>query len=258
MNNAAPTPSGSPYGKSSVEMTVEEFIAAQPRFTWRRTVLRFGIRWVILKLMCRTTVMGTENIPNEGGAILMMNHITLLDPLLCVGAILNRFVIPMSKIENLHTPIVGTLIRWYGGFMVNRGEVDRKALTNSIELIKNGQLILIAPEGTRQKHGLTEAKDGLAYVATKADAIIIPAAISGPGNWLGELKRLRRPRYVVAFGKPFRFKTDGKGRVSREALSMMSHEAMYQLAATLTDPEQRGVYRDLSKATTEHLEFLHL
>ena len=240
---------------SDQEMTVAEFIAAQPRYAWRRKLLRGAVRLVIMRILCRVTVVGADNVPQEGGSILMMNHISLLDPLLCLGAITKRFVIPMSKIENLTVPIIGTMVRWYGGFTVNRGEIDRKALTNSIELIKSGQLILIAPEGTRQKNGLVEAKDGLAYVATKAEAIIIPAAVSGAQNFLDDWKHLRRPKITVTFGKAFRFHVEGN-RPSREALTAMTHEAMYQLSVAVPDPELRGMYRDLDKATTEHLTFL--
>jgi 1-acyl-sn-glycerol-3-phosphate acyltransferase len=237
------------------EMSVEAYIAAQPRYARRRAILRGAIRLIIMRLLCRVTVIGAENIPDTGGAILMMNHISLLDPILCVGAVMNRFVVPMSKIENLRTPVIGTVIRWYGGFTVNRGEIDRKALQNSIALVQSGQLILIAPEGTRQKHGLTEAKDGLAYVATKSDAIIIPAGVYGALNWIDDLKHLRRPNITLTFGRPFRFKTEGK-RVSREALRAMSREAMVQLALTLPDAESRGEYADIEHATTEHLMFL--
>jgi hypothetical protein len=60
----------------------------------------------------------------------------------------------------------------------------------------------------------------------------------------------------VNFGRPFKFKTGDKARVSREALSAMTEEAMYQLAAAVTDETKRGIYSDLSKATTEHLEFI--
>lgn len=237
------------------EMSVEEFIAAQPRYAWRRATLRAAVRLIIMKLLCRVTVVGMENIPSDGGAILMMNHISLLDPIVTLGAVTHRFVVPMSKIENMHNPIVAFFVRWYGGFTVNRGEIDRKALTNSIELIHSGQLILIAPEGTRQKNGLTEAKDGLAYVATKSDAIIIPTAVSGAMGWLDDWKHLRRPKITVTFGRAFRFHVEGK-RPSREELTAMSQEAMYQLAIAVPDPELRGIYSDLSKATTDHLTFL--
>ena len=113
----------------------------------------------------------------------------------------------------------------------------------------------VAPEGHRHPEGLAEAKDGLAFVATKANAVIIPTAISGAIGWNKKLFRFQRPKITVNFGRPFKFKAEGS-RVPREALATMSHEAMYQLAIAVTDETKRGFYSDLSKATTEYLEFV--
>lgn len=235
---------------------VQDFVARQPSFIWRRNIMRGVIRTLGFKVLWDVDVTGMENVPTSGPAIIMMNHISLIDPVLCMGAVTNRFVIPMTKIENVRHPVIGPLVRWWGSYSVRRGEVDRKALVNSIELVKSGQLILIAPEGTRHPEGLVEAKDGLAYVATKADAVIIPTGISGAVPWLQKMKRLQRPRINVNFGRPFKFKADGEGRVPREALSAMSHEAMYQLAMAVKDETRRGFYSDLSQVTTQHLEFV--
>jgi 1-acyl-sn-glycerol-3-phosphate acyltransferase len=234
---------------------VQSYVARQPSLRWRRVLLRGLIRSLGFKVLWDVSVTGSENIPANGPSIIMMNHISLIDPILCMGAVTNRFVIPMTKIENMRNPLIGPFVWWWGSYTINRGEIDRKALTNSIELIKNGQLILIAPEGHRHPEGLSEAKDGLAFVATKADAVIIPTAISGAVGWNQKLFRFQRPKINVNFGRPFKFKTGG-GRVQREALAAMSHEAMYQLAMAVKDETKRGFYSDLSKATTEHLEFV--
>lgn len=240
----------------TVSRSVEEYVAMQHRFRWRRQMLRNLIRTVGFGIIVRATITGLENIPDSGPTLLMMNHISLLDPILCMGGITNRFVIPMTKVENMRNPIVGPFARWWGSYSVNRGEVDREALNNSIELLKSGQLILIAPEGTRQREGLTQPKDGLTYIATKADAVIVPAAISGAVGWMDELKHLKRPVVSLNFGKPFKFKTDGRKRIPREELSSMTDEAMYQLSMAVTDTSMRGVYSDLSQATTNYLEFI--
>jgi 1-acyl-sn-glycerol-3-phosphate acyltransferase len=234
---------------------VQAYIARQPRLAWRRQVLRWVIRTLGFKVLWDVTITGTENIPAGGPAIIMMNHISMIDPVLCMGAVTKRFVIPMTKIENVKNPIIGPLVWWWGSYSVTRGTVDRKALTNSIELIKSGQLILVAPEGTRNPEGLIEPKDGLSFIATKADAVIIPTGISGAVGWEDKLFRFQRPQIRVHFGRPFRFKTEG-GRVQREALSAMSQEAMYQLAAAIQDDSRRGVYADLRQATTRYLEFV--
>ena len=236
--------------------SVQEYVARQPALAWRRKLLRGLIRTLGFRVLWNVEITGLENIPDHEPAIIMMNHISAIDPVLCMGAVTNRFVIPMTKVENMNNPVVGPFVRWWGAYSVNRGEIDRKALTNSIELIKSGQRILIAPEGTRHPQGLGEAKDGLAFVATKANAVIIPTAISGAISWSHDLFRFKRTRINVNFGRPFRFKTGGQSRVQREALAQMSHEAMYQLALALHDDTRRGFYQDISLATTEHLDFL--
>lgn len=239
---------------SSMTASVQEFVAMQPKFTWRRRIMR-GLINVVFNLIFRLEITGLENIPASGSSLLMMNHITLLDPILCMGAVKQRFVIPMTKIENLENPLTAPFVRWWGSYSINRGEIDRKALMNSIELLKSGQLILIAPEGHRHPEGLSQPKDGFAYIATKADAVIIPAAISGAVGWQSAFK-LKRPRIQVNFGRPFRFRLGENGRVQRDDLPAMMDEAMYQLAIAVKDETRRGVYSDLSKATTKHLEFV--
>jgi len=239
----------------SLSSSVQHYIAQQPRLVWRRRALRAFIRALGFRVLWRVEVTGAENIPDSGATIIMMNHISALDPILCMGAVTNRFVVPMTKIENAQNWFFGFFVWWWGSYTINRNEIDRKALVNSIELVKNGQMILIAPEGTRHPEGLAEAKGGLAYVATKAGAVIVPTGISGAVGWKAKMLHLQRPQINVHFGRPFRFKAEG-GRVPREDLSAMSHEAMYQLALAVKDETRRGFYSDMSKATTQHLEFI--
>lgn len=240
---------------STIAESVQDYVARQPQLMGRRRFMRSFIQGLGFHVLWKLTVTGEENIPDDGPAIIMMNHLSLIDPVLVMGAVRNRFVIPMTKVENMRNPVLRPLVMWWGAYSINRGEIDRKALMNSIELVKSGQLILIAPEGTRQKHGLAEAKEGLAYVATKANAVIIPTGITGAHDWVDKLKRLRRPNIRIHFGPAFRFKTGGRARVPREELTAMSHEAMYQLALAIQDPAWRGVYSDVDRATTEFLEF---
>ena len=206
--------------------------------------------------MVRLSISGSENVPDDGPVIMMINHISALDPGLIMGAVTNRFVIPMTKIENTQYLIGALAVWWWDAYTIRRGEIDRQALSNSIELLKSGQCILIAPEGTRQKNGLARPKEGMAYLATKANAMIVPTAISGAIGWKEKWLHFQRPAIRIHFGPAFRFKTAGNRRVSREALNAMTDEAMYQLAAALPDDASRGIYGDLDQASTEHLEFV--
>ena len=146
----------------------------------------------------------------------------------------------------------------WGHYPIHRGEYDRKALMQTIALLQSEQLVLMAPEGTRHAGGLQPGKDGLAYIATKADAVIVPAAICGAEDWRQRLKRFRRAYAKVVFGAPFRFRR-GKGkRIPRAVLSAMITEAMYRLALTIPDEYSylRGYYSDVENSSSEHLEFV--
>ena len=209
----------------------------------------------IFNLIVHLQVEGLDNIPAAGPAILMINHVAFLDPVMLIARVPRR-IVPMSKIENLRLPGVNLLIRIWGAINVRRGEVDRAALRRAIEALQAGHLLLMAPEGTRSKSGeLQEPHDGIAYVATRTNALVIPVGIVGTPDIARNWKQGRRTTVHVTFGRPFYFETAG-ARVGREALSQMTREAMYQLAAMLP-PQQRGRFADLRDATTRLLRLAH-
>ena len=239
------------------ELSIEEYIARQPEYDKRRRILHPLLRAVIPSF-CKVEVEGLANVPRRGKTCLMINHVSYLDPIVVTTSIPFRHTVSLSKIENFHIPGVGWFLRQWGHYPIHRGQYDRKALMQTIELLKSGQLILMAPEGTRHPDGLQQAKDGIAYVATKADAVIVPAAICGAEDWRRRLKSLRRAYAKVVFGKPFRFRRDGQGRIPRDQLSGMITEAMHQLALTIPDDYAylRGYYSDIENASCDHLEFV--
>lgn len=241
----------------AAELSIEEYIARQPEYDKRRRILLPMLR-ALVPGFCRVEVEGLENVPRQGGASLMINHISYLDPIVVTASIPFRYTISLSKIENFRIPVFGWLLRQWGHFPIHRGDYDRKALMQTIALLQSGQVVLMAPEGTRHAGGLQPGKDGLAYVATKSDALIIPTAICGAENWRSRMKRLRRAYAKVIFGKGFRFRSDGRTRIPRPALAQMIREAMFQLAATIPDEyaHLRGHYAEIEKATTDTIEFV--
>jgi 1-acyl-sn-glycerol-3-phosphate acyltransferase len=204
--------------------------------------------------LIKIDVEGLENIPSSGPTLLVMNHIAAIDPVVVTGAAVPRYVVPMSKVENYRHPLFGLIARVWGVYPVRRGEIDRQALASTIELLHQERPVLIAPEGTRQP-ALAEAKDGMTYVALKANAVLVPVGIDGTHNFLHALKHLHRAHVTVKFGRPFRFRTDHRPRIPRDDMRQMTQEAMYQLAALLPD-YRRGVYSDLSQMTTDYLDFV--
>jgi 1-acyl-sn-glycerol-3-phosphate acyltransferase len=209
-------------------------------------VLRF-----LMAILLDYEVEGLENLPQEGPVITAQNHMIFVDTV--VGAaLIDRQVVGMSKAENYDNPLVALLFTLYGTFPVRRGEVDRQALRAALKVLREGKVLMAAPEGTRSKtNALQRGKDGLSYIAVKAGAPIVPIAIWGQEKFWEQLRKLRRTRVKMLMGKPFIFEP-GQGRLNREQLSQMTHEMMYQVAALLP-PQYRGYYTDASAATEEYV-----
>jgi 1-acyl-sn-glycerol-3-phosphate acyltransferase len=219
---------------------------------WFRRVVKAIIRFLIW-LLLRMEVTGLEHIPSDGPIILAISHTNFLDPVLAM-AVCPRPVESVSKIENFRLFIFGPLVRLYGVIPIRRGEVDRRALSEAAEVLERGKVLIIAPEGTRSGVGrLQKGRGGLAYIAARTGALIVPVGIIGGEGFWPNLVRLRRTPVKMVLGQPFRFVARGRS-LDRQALARMTTEAMHQLAATLP-PERRGRYADLEAATEEWLEF---
>jgi 1-acyl-sn-glycerol-3-phosphate acyltransferase len=222
-----------------------------------RRVLRWlitNIGWRFLARIDDRRITGLENLPRTGPAILMINHIAFLDPVVVLGN-LPRNIVPMAKAEVHNLPVWGFFTRLWDVIPVHRDELDRKALEKSLAVLAAGEVVLIAPEAHRHV-AMEQGREGVAYLAHRSGAPIVPVAVfSTPGYptlvgpWNAHL-----PGAYFHIGRPFRFKPVA-GRLPRERLRLMTDEAMYVLAAML--PEQRrGHYADLTQATTETIEFV--
>jgi 1-acyl-sn-glycerol-3-phosphate acyltransferase len=219
---------------------------------WTRRFCNSALH-ILFKILLKLEVVGLEKVPSEGPLILMISHTNFLDPVLA-GGVMPREMVAMSKIENFSTPVLGIILRLYGAFPVHRGEVDRQAIRRSLEVLNGGEVLLMAPEGTRSGDGrLQKGHDGMTFIALRADAPILPLAIMGGEHFWANLSKLRRTPIQVIIGDVFRF-SPGQERVGRAIISRMTDEAMYQLASLLP-PERRGVYSDLDLATEKYLAF---
>ncbi len=217
-----------------------------------RPVLNFILR-ILFRVFLRCKVEGWENFPKEGRVIVMINHINFLDPVL-VGGLAPREINMMAKREVLDYPFLGFFIRLYGVVPIRRGEIDRKALKAALEALAREEPLLMAPEGTRSHHGrLQKAKDGIAYIALKTDAPILPVAIWGQEKFFQNIKKLRPTEVHIRIGRPFKFIYPES--LKRGDLTKMTTEAMYVLASLLP-PEYRGVYANPEKVNFNYVKFL--
>lgn len=213
-----------------------------------------NIGWRFLARIDYARIAGLEHLPATGPAILMINHIAFLDPVVVLGN-LPRNIVPMAKAEVHRLPIWGFFTRQWNVIPVHREELDRRALEQALAVLAAGEVILIAPEATRHT-ALTQGKEGVAYLGHKSGAPIIPAAVENtPGypTLVGPWNR-QMPGAYFRLGRPFRYKP-WPGRLPRERLRLMTDEALYVLAAMLPE-HRRGYYADLSRATMETIEWV--
>ena len=221
----------------------------------KRRILRFLLKWIGFTLLAKVDhVEGLENVPRTGPGILMINHIALIDPIVVLHVV-PRNIVPMAKIEVIDYPVVGIFPRMWGVVPVRRHELDRRAVQRVLSILRAGEIVLVAPEGTRN-HELQTGLEGIAYLASRTGAPVIPVAIEGTEGFptIRLSKRWRQPGPQIRFGRPFRYRAD-LARARGKDLRQMTDEAMYILSALLPE-HRRGVYADLSKATQETIEWL--
>lgn len=135
-------------------------------------------RWVF-QLAQPGRVEGDAHVPLQGGCLLAANHVSFLDPPALGSALSHRQVHFMAKQELFQKPLLGRLIRALGSFPVERGQVDRAALRQALELLKSGHVVGIFPEGTRGPGGpkMLPWHPGIALLAHQAQVPIVPVAI---------------------------------------------------------------------------------
>lgn len=223
------------------------------RYKVRRDFLRFLIRYIGIPLLAKVdSIEGNENIPESGAAILMINHIAIIDPIVILP-FLKRHIVPLAKVEVYNYPVVGIFPHIWGVIPVRREEVDRRAIQQSLQVLRAGEVILVAPEGTRGP-SLKEGKEGIAYLASRSGAPIVPIAIDGTNGFpaLRGTARWRGKGARFRIGPPFRYRAEYR-QANGDMLRQMTDEALYVLSALLP-PERRGFYSDLTKATQITIE----
>lgn len=204
---------------------------------------------LLMKLLLRLEVSGLENIPLTGPVIIVINHIAFLDPLMVCG-ISPRLVIPLAKKEAFDSLLWRPFLTLYGAIPVQRGEADTRAVKTALKVLKHNGLILMAPEGTRSPtFELQPGKEGVALIALRGEATIVPIGITGTHQIKAHLTKLQRAPVRLAVGPPFRLhSTSANGRVARTETAAMTQAIMHRLARQLP-PGFRGVYSHLKETT---------
>jgi 1-acyl-sn-glycerol-3-phosphate acyltransferase len=192
-----------------------------------------SLSWPVVKGLYRLRARGLEHVP-EGGFVLAANHTSNFDPWpLGIPFLPKRQLRFMAKAE-LFNPILAPILRAGGAFKVRRGEGDVEAMRTAAQLAREGEIVVMFPEGTRQKKGLRKKREarphtGAARIALSAGVPLVPAAIAGTDR-LSRLGPLS-----VAYGEPIDV-SDLEGMETKRAAAIATErlmEAIEQLKTIL-------------------------
>jgi 1-acyl-sn-glycerol-3-phosphate acyltransferase len=160
-----------------------------------------AVSWPILHGLFRLRVQGRENVPDSGGYVLACNHLSNFDPWpLGMPLWPSHWLRFMAKAELYWWPAT-YILDAAGAFPVHRERADVEAVETAVRLAREGNVVVMFPEGTRRRKGLVKkhqarARSGAARIALLAGVPLVPAAVAGTDRLL-RLGPLR-----IAYGAP--------------------------------------------------------
>ena len=206
---------------------------------------------IFAQAITRVRVVGDIGaIPPDGPVILASNHVSNLD-----GVVLGSWLVPriprrihmLGKKEMFDWPVIGYLARNGGVHPVDRRGADVEAFRTAERVLEQGHILLIFPEGTRSPDGrLQKARDGLAVLAMRTNAPIVPIGVGDSDRVWPRGQKLPRPRpgtrVTVRIGSPFRLADELPDGLSRKEAKSAATDLIMRRIAALLPERQRGAY----------------
>ncbi|MBR5308840.1 MAG: 1-acyl-sn-glycerol-3-phosphate acyltransferase [Clostridia bacterium] len=173
-----------------------------------------------LRTLFRAELVNADKEPS-GGVLVCSNHLSLVDPIVIVSSFKNP-VCFMAKKELFKIPLVGSIIKLFGAFPVDRGNVDLNAMKKAISLLEDGNMVGMFPQGTRYagvKPRETDVKSGAGMIVVRAHIDVLPVAVITKNNKFGLFKK----NYVV-IGDVIKYESFNNPEKTREEFNRISAE----------------------------------
>lgn len=203
------------------------------------------------RLFARVRFEGLDRIPRRGAVILAANHISNADPVLLgawiTPALRTRRIHWLGKRELFEWPIFGWLAKNGGVHPVDRSTADVEAFRLASRILESGWVLLVFPEGTRSPTGtLQEAKDGVATLALRTGAAVVPIGVNNTDAVWPKGRTLPMPfprrTVTVRIGEPFHVGELLPPDADRRSAKGLATTIIMSRIAALLDPRHRGVY----------------
>ena len=206
-------------------------------------------------ITCQIDKEDLKNVPLNGPLILAVNHIGSLEVPLLVAYLQPRQMIGLAKIETWDNKFMGWIFDLWNSIPIRRGELDLEAYRKCINTLTDGNILAIAPEGTRSYNGiLARGFPGIAMIALRSGAPILPLAHWGGEDFSDNIKRIKRTGFHIRVGKPFSLDAQGQ-KVNVKIRQEMIDEIMAQIAMLMPE-KYRGQYATSSRSEVKYLNFL--
>ncbi len=192
---------------------------------------------IVIFLCTRCQIQGQNNVPRQGAVLVVANHLSSGDPVL-LGTKLGRRVVFMAKEELFRNWFSSYFVRQFGAFPVYRGKPDRDALHQANQILKQGKVLGMFPEGKRsQDSSLQPALLGSALIAYHNGVPILPVGITGSETVHGVGWVWHRPKLAINIGQTF-YLPDVGHSLSREQLTELTDIIMKHISELLPEKYQ--------------------
>lgn len=196
-------------------------------------VFRFWVR--------RFLAISPENVPAAGGAFLVSNHTSGMDPFVLGLPPRWRMLRGPGKEELFVNPVFGYVMKKIGMFPLRQSVADAAAVRTMVEIFRSGKVVVVYPEGGRSDDGeVMPFSPDFARLMIRMKAVVVPAGIAGArellpiGSWIPR----RNTAVVVVYGEPFDLAEFNQGKVTEE-IALQAAIVMHDKVAALVAEARR-------------------
>lgn len=216
----------------------EEVQIRYPRRVALRNALKFAGR-TLGSALARPKISGTENLPTKGPLIMVGNHVGLVEVAMMASYVPWNIKI-MGAGDIPLDPRYAWLADMYHILPIKRGSMDRSGMNMALEVLRQGGVVGLFPEGGIWENSLRQARNGVAWLSNKGNAPVLPIGFGGIDGAIHAILRLRRPRLVMNIGRvmpPINVEIPGISR--KQALSNGANQIMERIAELIPEDERR-------------------
>lgn len=181
------------------------------------------IAFFFFKILYRPKILGKENLPKDGSFILVANHLGKVD-VFAIASLFKRKVYFLAKKEWFDKKLKSKFFKWAGGIPVDRENVDVNSIKNCFATLKKGNVLIIFPEGTRnrsQEVPLLQLKGGASMIAFKSKSNVVPV-------FMYKKYKIFRKNYIC-IGEPYNYSNYNGQKLSPELSDTITQEMTQKL-----------------------------